>query len=53
MVKTKNEWSSFADLLSNLIAKYANELDIDSLSASYRDEKEVPAPQMKQPVDVA
>ena len=26
-----DEWSSFADLMANLIAKYATVLDIDSL----------------------
>lgn len=31
MIKTKNEWSELSDLLSNLIAKYAEALDIDSL----------------------
>ncbi|MCD8383000.1 MAG: hypothetical protein LUC30_08855 [Clostridiales bacterium] len=27
----RDEWSSFADLLADLIAKYAAEIDIDSL----------------------
>ncbi len=31
MIKTKNEWSELSDLLSNLIAKYAEALNIDSL----------------------
>lgn len=31
MIKTKNEWSELSDLLSNLIAKYAEAINIDSL----------------------
>ena len=27
----EDEWSGFADLLANLIEKYADELDIDNL----------------------
>lgn len=30
-MRNDNEWSSFANLLGNLIAKYADVLDIDSL----------------------
>ena len=30
-MKNENEWSSLSDLLSNLIVKYADTLDIDSL----------------------
>lgn len=30
-MKNENEWSSLSDLLSNLIVKYADALDIDSL----------------------
>jgi hypothetical protein len=30
-LKNENEWSSLSDLLSNLIVKYADTLDIDSL----------------------
>ena len=29
-----DEWSGFADLLANLIEKYASELDIENMSAS-------------------
>ena len=28
-----DEWSGFADLLANLIEKYASELDVDNLPA--------------------
>lgn len=28
-----DEWSGFADLLANLIEKYASELDIENMSA--------------------
>ena len=31
VVRNDNEWSAFANLLGNLIAKYADVLDIDSL----------------------
>ena len=30
-MRNDNEWSAFANLLGNLIAKYADVLDIDSL----------------------
>lgn len=30
-MRNDNEWSTFANLLGNLIAKYADVLDIDSL----------------------
>jgi len=30
-LRNDNEWSAFANLLGNLIAKYADVLDIDSL----------------------
>ena len=31
VLRNDNEWSAFANLLGNLIAKYADVLDIDSL----------------------
>ena len=31
VLRNDNEWSAFATLLGNLIAKYADVLDIDSL----------------------
>ena len=31
-----DEWSGFADLLANLIEKYASELDIENMSASLK-----------------
>jgi len=30
-VKEKDEWSSFAEFIGNLVAKYADEMDFDSL----------------------
>jgi hypothetical protein len=39
--RTKDEWSGFADLLANLIEKYASVLDIDQLPEppNYLDEE--------------
>jgi len=34
----RDEWSSFADLLGNLIAKYYDVLDIDSLPDPQQEE---------------
>lgn len=31
IVKEKDEWSSFAEFIGNLVAKYADEMDFDSL----------------------
>jgi len=31
IVKDKDEWSSLANFIGNLIAKYADEIDFDSL----------------------
>ena len=31
IVKEKDEWSSFAEFIGNLVAKYADEMDYDSL----------------------
>ena len=31
VVKERDEWSSLAELIGNLVAKYANELDFDSM----------------------
>ena len=42
--RNKDEWSGFADLLANLIEKYASVLDIDNLPEpmySLNDEKTV------------
>lgn len=44
MHRNKDEWSGFADLLANLIEKYASVLDIDNLPEpmySLNDEKTV------------
>lgn len=34
-----DEWSGFADLLANLIEKYADELDIDNFARTAEDKK--------------
>ena len=31
VVKEKDEWSALADFIGNMIAKYADEIDFDSL----------------------
>lgn len=31
VIKERDEWSSFAEFLGNMIAKYAEEIDFDSL----------------------
>lgn len=31
VVKEKDEWSAFADFIGNMIAKYADEINFDSL----------------------
>ena len=35
IVKDKNEWSSLANFIGNMIAKYADEIDFDSLSKKF------------------
>lgn len=32
IVKDRDEWSSLANFIGNIIAKYADEIDFDSLS---------------------
>ena len=35
IVKDKDEWSSLANFIGNIIAKYADEIDFDSLPDTY------------------
>ncbi len=43
MEKKRDEWSSFADMLGSLIAKYYDVLDIDSLPDPRQDRPLEPA----------
>ena len=51
MEEKKDEWSAFADMLGNLIAKYYDVLDIDSLPDPRQDRSLEPATYMTAKMD--